>query len=94
MPLQIIHQDITKVKCDAIVNPTDAVFSGSGGTDLAVHTAAGAELDEECSKLGTLHQSEIAVTKGYRLPCNYILHTTGPIWTGGAKNEEALLRGC
>lgn len=94
MPLQIIHQDITKVKCDAIVNPTDALFSGSGGTDLAVHTAAGAELDEECSKLGTLHKSEIVVTKGYRLPCDYILHTTGPIWTGGAKNEEALLRGC
>ena len=67
MPLQIIHQDITKVKCNAIVNPTDAVFSGSGGTDLAVHTAAGAELDEECSKFGTLHQSEIVVTKGYRL---------------------------
>ena len=67
MPLQIIHQDITKIKCNAIVNPTDAVFSGSGGTDLAVHTAAGAELDEECSKFGTLHQSEIVVTKGYRL---------------------------
>ena len=68
MPLQIIHQDITKVLCDAIVNPTDAILSGSGGTDRAVHTAAGAELDEECSKLGTLHQSEIVVTKGYRLP--------------------------
>ena len=66
MPLQIIHQDITKVKCDAIVNPTDAVFSGSGGTDLAVHTAAGAELDEECSKHGTLHKSEIVVTPSLR----------------------------
>ena len=94
MPFHIIHQDITKVKCDAIVNPTDKWLSGSGGTDYAVHEAAGEELDEACKKIADLQVGTVAVTDGYRLPCRHIFHTVGPIWHGGSNNEEVLLRSC
>ena len=94
MPLQIIHQDITTVRCDAIVNPTDRYFSGSGGTDLAIHTVAGPELDKACLKLEPIDFSEIAVTPGFDLPCRYVFHTMGPVWQGGGDSEAALLRGC
>lgn len=94
MPLRIIHQDITTLHCDAIVNPTDFYFSGGGGTDRAIHRAAGPKLHEECDHLPQLNQSEIAVTKGYDLPCRYVFHTMGPIWVGGSRNESALLRAC
>ncbi len=94
MPLQIIHKDITQVVCDAIVNPTDIFYSGSGGTDLAVHTAAGAELDKECGTLEPLGIGEVAVTKAYGLPCKYIIHTVGPVWVGGDESESVLLRSC
>lgn len=94
MPFEIVHNDITNMQVDAIVNPTDSYYSGSGGTDYAIHTAAGPALMCECQHLKSLNQSEIAVTKGYRLPCKYVLHTTGPVWHGGYDNEEALLRAC
>lgn len=94
MPLRIVNSDITKLECDVIVNPTDPVFSGSGGTDLAVHRAAGAQLDKECAALGLLHAGEVAVTGAYGLPCGSIIHTVGPIWTGGDRNEHVLLRSC
>lgn len=94
MPLQIVRNDITQVVCDAIVNPTDSFYSGSGGTDLAVHTAAGAELAEECGTLEPLGSGEVAVTKAYGLPCKYVIHTVGPVWTGGDENESVLLRSC
>ena len=94
MPLQIIHKDITQVECDAVVNPTDSIFSGSGGTDRAIHEAAGPELEAECRRLGRLGCGEVAVTGGYGLPCKYIIHTTGPIWSGGKRNEAVLLRSC
>lgn len=94
MPLQIIYQDITEFFCDAIVNPTDCSFSGGGGTDLAVHTAAGIELDAACRQLDPLRTGEVAVTGGYALPCKYIIHTMGPVWHGGNENEVMLLRSC
>lgn len=94
MPFQIIHQDITQTNCDAIVNPTDEWLSGSGGTDLAIHRAAGPELDSVCTRIDMLGTGEIAVTSGYRLKNKYIFHTVGPIWTGGAENEDVLLRSC
>jgi len=94
MPLQIIHKDITKTDCEAIVNPTDCFYSGSGGADLAIHRAAGSRLEEECAALPPLSVAEVAATRGYELPCRYILHTVGPVWEGGRKNETALLRGC
>lgn len=94
MPLQIIHQDITSIRCDAIVNPTDSRFSGSGGTDRAIHIAAGPELGAACRELEPIGFSDVAVTPGFNLPCRYVLHTMGPIWKGGDDNEAALLRAC
>lgn len=94
MPFRIINRDITTVCCDAIVNPTDPLFSGKGGTDLAIHTAAGPQLDAECCTLDELGVGEIAVTDGYDLPCEYIFHTVGPVWRGGRYNEAVLLRSC
>ena len=94
MPLQIIHRDITTMDCDAIVNPTDNCFSGSGGTDYAIHTAAGLGLRYECDHLEPLSFGEVAVTGGYKLPCRYIIHTMGPVWTGGQRCESVLLRSC
>ena len=73
MPLQIIHRDITTMDCDAIVNPTDNCFSGSGGTDYAIHTAAGLGLRYECDRLEPLSFGEVAATGGYKLPCRYFL---------------------
>lgn len=94
MPLQIVRNDITKMKVEAIVNPTDELYSGSGGTDLAIHTAAGPELDRACSTLPSLSVGTVAVTQGYALPCKYVLHTMGPVWNGGRRNESVLLRSC
>ena len=94
MPFHIIHQDITSMDCDAIVNPIDKWLSGSGGTDYAVHKAAGEELDEACQRIADLQVGSVAVTDGYRLPCRYIFHTVGSIWHGGSNNEEVLLRSC
>jgi len=94
MPLQIVHQDITKIKCDAIVNPTDGRFSGSGGTDSAIHIAAGVELDKACERLNRISFGEVAVTNGYNLPHKYIIHTVGPVWKGGNSSETVLLRSC
>lgn len=94
MPFQIIQKDITEIGTDAIVNPTDEWLSGSGGTDYAVHSAAGRQLDEACEQIEELQTSEIAVTDAYNLPCQYVFHTVGPIWKDGSRNEEALLRSC
>lgn len=94
MPIQIIHRDITRITCDAVVNPTDCFLSGSGGTDRAVHAAAGAELDRACAAIGSLETGAVAVTDAYRLPCRYIIHTVGPVWQGGGQGEAALLKSC
>ena len=94
MPFEIVHSDITKIQTDAIVNPTDSCFSGSGGTDYAIHKAAGPRLGQACRGLEMLRQSEIMVTEGYDLSCRYVFHIMGPIWFGGRKNEAALLRAC
>lgn len=94
MPLTIIHRDITKVKCEVIVDPSDSRFSGSGGADRAIHAAAGAELDAACRGLAPIRCGETAVTDGYALPSRYIIHTMGPVWRGGSENEEMLLRSC
>lgn len=92
MPLQIINRDITTVKCDVIVNPTDCCFSGRGGTDLAIHRAAGKKLDAACAELEPIDSGEIAVTPAFDLPAKYLIHTMGPIWEGGEQNEAVLLR--
>lgn len=94
MPLHIVRQDITKMQVDAIVNTTNANMVGLSGVDLAVHLAAGNELDEECKKIAPLGLGEVKLTKGYNLPAGHIIHTSGPIWQGGLQGESIILRSC
>lgn len=94
MPYEIIRQDITKMAVDAIVNPTDYMYSGSGGTDARIHFAAGPELRAACNALPFLKEGEVAVTEGFRLPCKYIIHTFGPVWQGGLFDEHKKLASC
>ena len=94
MPLQIIRQDITKMKVDAIVNTTNEEMIGYSGVDLAVHTTAGPELDAECEALAPLGLGQAKISGGYNLPCKYVIHTSGPIWRGGLLGESIILRSC
>lgn len=92
--VQVVRGDITRQRVEVIVNAANATLIAGGGVDGAIHRVAGPELQEACREIGGCAPGQARITPGFRLPCRFVIHTVGPVWSGGSAGEDGMLRSC